>query len=498
MSFLFNQFSEAQTRRFHPWPAIAALGFAAAILLNPQVPIQAAPMNSGDCSVVGKLVNWISDDVLGGTGTSISSNGFGQTTATWSDGYNKLKVKIDGEIEFGDDDRTISRLSKSGSVTIWQKRGSRTTMLTVNADRDGTLQYEFEIDGKEAVYDDQGRLWLAGVLVDVIRKTGIGAENRANRILDREGVDGLIDEIQFVESDYVIRIYLGTALERIELSPADCRDILEEAALSMDSDYEKAELLLTAARAHNVDATIITSYVDVAATMESDYEIRRALSAVEFDKQVDQAVVDAILQIAARMDSDYETAELLIAFAPQCHGSERLCDMYVRATSGIESDYEARRALMELDWHDGMPANAIIGALNVAGRMSSDYEAAELLCTLAPHSADDPEAVAAFMRAVEHVDSDYEAARSLARFSSSEELNSDAILAVLRAVGSISSSYEQSNVLRAVGRHCHDNGTLEDAYVDALDLVDSDHDRMSLYSDFFGRDRETRRARRGD
>lgn len=474
---------------------LGSLALAMVIVGSPTVSTAASSDGSG---ILEGFVEWFSNDVISGKGTSISTDGFGRTTASWSDGHNKLKVKIDGEVEFGDDDRTISHLSRSGSLTIWELRGSRKTRLEVNADRNGDLEYEFEVDGKIAPFDDNAKAWLAETIVEIIRKTGIGAEERANRILDDEGVNGLLDEVQYVESDYVMRKFIGAALARPSLTADDCSAIISEAALSMESDYEKAELLLTVAEHRSWTSSLASDYVEVVATMESDYEIRRALSAIKLDDQTDPAALDAILQIAARMESDYETAELLKTYAPSCHGSDRLSEMYVTAVQGIESDYEARRALIELDWRKGMPMTAIVGALTVAGRLESDYEAAELLTELAPYSCDDQRAVSAFMTAVGQVDSDYESGRSLQSFAANDQLGEEAVLAALQAAGAISSSYEQSGVLKKLVRHCHGNQKLEDAFLETVELVGSDYERDQLYSDFYRGDREARRARRGE
>lgn len=483
---------------FHAYLKSTLLGslvLAAGLVWLPTDTLAASGDGSG---VLESFVDWFSSDIISGKGTTVSTDGFGRTTASWSDGRNKLKIKIDGEVEFGDGDRTIAHLSRSGSLTIWELRDSRRTRLEVNANRSGDLEYEFEVDGKIVPFDEKGEAWLAETIVAIIRKTGIGAEDRANRILDDEGVNGLLDELHFVESDYVMRTFVNAALARPSLTSDDCSAILSEAAVSMDSDYEKAELLRGVAEHRSWTSALASDYVEVVTTMESDYEIRRALSAIELDDQTDPAALDAILQIAARMESDYETAQLLISYAPECHGSDRLSEMYVQAVAGIDSDYEARRALMELDWRTGMPMNAVIGALTVAGRLESDYEAAELLTELAPYSCDDQRAVDAFMTAVGQIGSDYESGRSLQSFAENDDLSDEAVLAALQATGVISGSYEQCNVLKKLVKHCHRNDKLEDAFLEAVDLVDSDYERDQLYSAFYRSDREARRARRGD
>ncbi len=448
--------------------------------------------------LLSRIAEWVSVDVFDGRGTSVTTDGFGRTTATWSDGTNRLKVRIEGTVKFGEDDRTIAYLSKSGRMLIWEKRDSRVTELDVRADRQGDLDYEYSVDGQARPFDEAGREWLATVLVDLIRKTGVGAEERAKRILDREGVDGLLAEVAHIESDYVLRLFLGEALKRPALTAAECSDVLDVAAMRMESDYEKAELLLTVAEHRSWDPSLTADYVAVASTMDSDYEIRRALSAVEFDAENGPEVMNAVLQIAARMESDYEIAELLTGFAPACDRSVALMTLYVDAASNIESDFEARRALTALVWNAGSPAEAATAAAGVAGQLDSDYEIAELLTALAPACRADERASAAYMNAIATMDSDYDASRALREFADTDRLEAATVRAALNAAGTISSSYEQSNALKALGRHCRDDEALADAYLDAIDKVEGEYERDQLYSDFYRSDREARRARRGD
>lgn len=452
---------------------------------------------AGD-GVLSGFASWFTDDIMNGKGTSISTDGFGRTTATWSDGRNKLKVRIDGDVSFTDDDRAIRRISPGGYIAIMEKRGSDTRELKVTVDRDGHFNYEYRVNGDDATFDASGEAWLGNVLVEIIRKTGIGAEERANRILDREGVNGLLEEVQLVESDYVIRIYLGTALSRPDLTTVDCASILEEAALAMESDYEKAELLLSVARHQSWSASLAAEYVGVAATMESDYEIRRSLSAIELDENTDQEVMDAILAVAMRMESDYEVCELLIGLAPTCNSSPRLSEMYVQAASGIDSDYEARRAITALNWRDGLSTQTVVGALGVAAGLGSDYEAAELLIELAPYSSGNTRTAEAYMTAITGINSDYEASRALTAFSERDQLEVTIVLAALGAAKGISSSYEKASVLRKLQRHCRGNESLEDALLDAVDTIDADYERETLLAEFYRGEREARRARRGE
>jgi hypothetical protein len=309
-----------QSNALSPVPSVTVLHLADCRPGSPVAPVIAiagGDWDDGECEsnkegIVTRLANWFTDDFIDGIGTSISVDGDGRTTASWSNGKDRLKIRIEGKVEFGDDDRTISNISRGGYVAIQEKRHGVKTELEIEPDGDGGFEYDYRVNGKRMTFDEAGRNWLGDVLLDVIRKTGVGAEARANRILDRDGVAGLLDEVRMVESDYVMRIFVGAALERPDLTSADC---------------EKAELLLEVADHRSWNSSLVGDYVAVAATMSSDYETRRALSAIELDEDTSQDVIDQLLRVAARMNSDYEKSELLISLAPSCERSQRLMEM---------------------------------------------------------------------------------------------------------------------------------------------------------------------------
>lgn len=445
--------------------------------------------------VLTRLADWFTEDVLSGIGTSINTDGRGYTSATWSDGRNRLKVRIEGDVEFNEDDRGIKSISRGGYVAIQEKRGPKKTEIEIESGRGGELSYDYRVNGKRQPFDESAREWLGDVLLQLMRRTGIGAESRAARIYERDGMEGLLSEVRLIEGDYVRRLYLGAALKRPDLSSAECSAIVREAGALLDSDYEKAELLLGAARHRHWDSKWAGEYVRAASTIKSDYEARRALSAIELDAQMDQEVMDALLAVAARMKSDYETAELLIALAPSCRESERLSAMYVEAAADIRSDYEARRALSKMDWRGPIPVDAVVAMCRVAGRFGSGYEAAELLLELAPYAHEDDRAVDAFMDAVIRIRSDYEKSRVLVRFASERTLREYATLAAIDATDAISSAYEKSNALRKLVTHCRGNEKLEDAYLDAVDAIRSDYERDNLFSEFYRGERASKRGR---
>ena len=57
------------------------------------------------------------------------------------------------------------------------------------AARDGMVRYEYSENGREAHWDTDARQWLAALLPEVFRSTGINAEERVERIFRAAGFD---------------------------------------------------------------------------------------------------------------------------------------------------------------------------------------------------------------------------------------------------------------------------------------------------------------------
>ena len=48
--------------------------------------------------------------------------------------------------------------------------------MDIEVDSDGELDYDYRVDGDRVDFDDEGREWLADIMIDVFRLTGLAAE----------------------------------------------------------------------------------------------------------------------------------------------------------------------------------------------------------------------------------------------------------------------------------------------------------------------------------
>lgn len=323
----------------------------------------------------------------------------------------ELRIESRGEIEYAHDDSGVVRMSGRAELEIDERRKGERKRLVVTPGPGGEPRYRWTVGGDERPFDDAGRAWLAQVLPEVFRATGLNADKRVARILAADGVAGVFAEIALIRGDYVGRIYLEHLLDQADLDSAELRAWLELAGGQLGSDYELAEALTGLPAKRLSEPGVGEAFVEAAATIGSDYELRRALTALIDGSTPTQATLDRILTTTQSIGSDYELAELLIRVAERYPSGQPLSESYHRAASTIGSDYELRRTLskaLERPLTDG----ALVALLRTAHSIGSDYELAELLVAVGRAHRLNGAAREAFVAALETVGSKYEHGRA--------------------------------------------------------------------------------------
>ena len=94
-----------------------------------------------------------------------------------------FSVKLDGAIEFTDDDHDVKSLSPGGHFRMEEGSWLSGRAYDVRADSEGNLTKTYSVDRSTKPLDSDGRAWLESLLPQVIRETAIGAESCVARIL---------------------------------------------------------------------------------------------------------------------------------------------------------------------------------------------------------------------------------------------------------------------------------------------------------------------------
>jgi hypothetical protein len=362
----------------------------------------------------------------------------------------ELKVDLSGEITFNAEETEIVALSPGGELEIEEKRGRSSRRLKIEANRSGDLERRWWVDRDERPYDADARAWLSDMILVLFRRAGIQAEERAARILARDGVDGLLQEISYIPGDHVAGIYYGVLLSRAELEPRTVRRVVRQAAEDIESDHTLARLLVAVADNQPLDETVRIAYVEATGSIDSDFERGRVLTAILQREDLSPEVARAMLQAATEISSDHELARLLVELVESGSLDDAMAEDFFRAVGTIESDFEQRRVLAAaLD--SGMADRRFLDmALEAAAEIGSDHELARLLIDVADRYPAGDEIPASYLAAAASIDSDFELARVLAELVGRGGLSSASLTAVLGMAPAIGSDHELTRFLAAI------------------------------------------------
>src|SRR6266850_2013075 len=205
-----------------------------------------------------------------------------RSTTTWeqSDDGLKMRVEIRGKAEFTDDYTDIRDVSDGGYVRIEEDRHGQSRRYEVRRSVNGELRRTYYLNGDAHALDQEARNWLARIVLNAVRQSGIDADKRVQTIMRQRGVSGVLDEIRVISSDYAKSIYFKALIKNGNLNTADLQNVLREAARQISSDYEQAQLLIGVAEVLKGKKGAIPAFFETTATIKSDYEHQRVLTAL--------------------------------------------------------------------------------------------------------------------------------------------------------------------------------------------------------------------------
>jgi beta-lactamase regulating signal transducer with metallopeptidase domain len=342
-----------------------------------------------------------------------SDNGAKRWRVMWSEGDCSYEIDARGEIRYNRDVTDIESISSGGQFSIEQHVGDDTKRLVVRPRADGSLERSYSVDGAVHEYDTAARAWFAEALVALDRQTAFAADQRVPAIVERGGVDAVLQEISLLGTDYARRRYYTKLLAMRQLNPSQVERVVERAGTDMTSDYELAELLIDVSKRYAMNDQTRPAYIKALGSIKSDYEHRRVLAAIVAGGSLTPAVSRTLLEDAMRIHSDYELAEFLIQMAKAGTLDASTRDAYFAAANKIGSDYEHHRALSPLLTRDLLAKDMAKAILASAAKIDSDYECASLLVEVANAILIDEELRPAFEKAADTIQGEYEYGRAM-------------------------------------------------------------------------------------
>ena len=319
-----------------------------------------------------------------------------------------IEARLEGEVKFSDDETTVASLGR-GALAMFRERtrDSDRAVRFVPAPGGGVRARLFE-DGREGELDAEGRAWLAGLLPKLLRETGVGAEERVERLRAQHGIDGALREIATIESGSGRRAHFVALLRSPGVSGDEAAAIVRQAsAANRSSSGDLREILEGVPVRLRRSPPLRAAVMSAVGSMKSDGDKRSIL--LEYAATADRDLLLAVLRETPSIDSDGDKRAILIENAEVALGDADadLQRAWFDAYSAIDSDGDKRGVLMS-----ALPSARTRPALTAeiiraVGQIDSDGDASGVLVRIAGRGLlTTPELRAAYLAAARAIDSD--------------------------------------------------------------------------------------------
>ena len=401
-----------------------------------------------------------------------------RTEVITRNGWNSLTLKIDGTIEFTDDDRDIKTLSPNGDFRLEEGRWFSSRAYEVKADSAGNLTRTYTVGWNTKPLDDEARAWLGRVLPQIVRDSGIGAGPRIARILRLGGPQAVITEIGLIHSDGSKRVYLELLFSQATLNPSQLKDAAR-LIRGISSDGDKARVIMAVDTKYLTDE--LRPYIfEATQSISSDGDKRRVLSDFVSKDGGSGDTLVSVARVAKHISSDGDKAEVLIEVADSYRATDELRAAYFQAVNSISSDGDHARVLLKLLGKNGDDTDTLVRLLRSAQKISSDGDKARVLEEAASHYRDEEPVRKAFFDAANSISSDGDHQQVLVTLVHRAGIGAATLGGIANSAQRISSDGDKAHVLVELAGG--DIEPVRDAFFAAADSIhsDGDHSRVLI------------------
>ena len=406
------------------------------------------------------------------SGSGHGDDGDGNSYVVWSGPDCSVTIHVYGEVEFNEAETDVASLGRSGRFVVTHSAGNRDRRYEVRR-TNGELERRYFLDDRPAEMDAEAERWRGIIVLEYIRRSGHDAENRARRILAKSGVEGVLNEIEQIESDWGATKYFLALLASGRMDDASTAQVLTAAGQSLESDHYLAQVLGAVSGSALNGTQTRAAYLQASDGIESDHYLSQTITRVLSAGSLDPAATRTLLERAGRMESDHYLAQLLTSLRSTGTVRGELLADYLAAAKRIESDHYKVQVLGNLVPELAGRPELLASALDAAQSIDSDHYLGEYLKQILMARALEGPSIEPFFSAAKTIESDhYLSAVLVAALGRSSD--TAVVTRTLEAAPSIESDHYLAEVLMAAKRR----GLTEQQQVlwrKAADAIESDH-----------------------
>jgi hypothetical protein len=291
----------------------------------------------------------------------------------------QLKMRLVGPVYFTLAEDDIAKLDER--ALIEEKRSGITRRMEFKPDSTGGVKRVYRINNREVPYDAEAKRWLAATIPLLFREAGIDAERRVKRIHAASGIDGVMAEIDRIESNHGRGKYIAGLTDLGPLGDKQLRNLIEITE-KLSSDFDQKTALHAILSHQTLGAAGQIAVLNIVAKMDSDFEQRSVIEAIS-PKLLDDATVAAAWQVAVKkISSDFEVRHIVESLAKLPKPSSTHIDLAIDATRTLDGDFEHAVALKSIIKHLSTYPAKTAAWLESARKIQSAHENREVLTAI--------------------------------------------------------------------------------------------------------------------
>ena len=418
------------------------------------------------------------------TRTKISIDRGGKSKFHWQNDSHSLKVEIEGEVEWLEDDSGIKSMTRGGYLEIEERFRNEKHRLIVDAKSNGELAYTFRYNGKRQPFDEEAQEWFADVLPMFIRESGKGAESRTKRILDVSGVDGVLEEVEKISSPSVKVLYLLHMFDHVEPEEMTGEEVAKTAhvASGISSPGDKTRFLTAAAKIFFMHDEAIEPFFETVTSISSPGDKTRLLiHLAEHDLLTESGPYILAVETAKTISSPGDKARFMKAAVP--FYVPDAVEAYFETVNTISSPGDHARVLTSLLDNASLDNETMEHLLRSARQISAPGDKARVLMEAANQmrSLDtNDDVMSAYFNTASSVSTPGDKARVLMKVIDAVDMSETSMLQWFEVVRSINTPGDKANTLLKASDELDDKDVLVEAYIEVAETVSSPGDRRRV------------------
>lgn len=434
------------------------------------------------------------------TSRSVSSDGKGFTSIsvnkgkyTYSSklGSQQLELEYDGDVRFTDDDKAIKSISKGGYLKIRKTSFGERRELLAEPNSDGTINYEYYEGRRRAEFNDAAKKWLADVLLEVIRTTGIGAEGRVERFFKAGGVDAVLKETDAIRSDHVSHIYLKELLKNNKLSANDLTKVADYIPRNLSSDHYISEVFKDYGDLFLTNPKSTEAFLNAIGRMDSDHYVSLILMKT-LREDLSDAMISKVLDAAERMDSDHYKTNVIKEVLDRRDLSDDVVNRVVKAAADIDSDHYATIVLRDALDRPNLSDKAFENLMEAVGNIDSDHYVTETMRGLLRRGNASDKLVEAVVKRVGDMSSDHYRTLVINDLMRDPKISAKYFDKILVTVGDVDSDHYATQILTDVLRDAKLSDESYGKVLIRVSEIDSDHYKVQILKSVLKSDKLTK------